>query len=86
MENYPCPFKIGDRVIITEPSELSKIDPPYWTYDMDPYIGHTGTVECIDNRADDDENELDGYTVKLSNSTYWWRDTWLQHVHDYTLF
>ena len=82
MEQYECPFHVGDEVMPKKPLDLD--EGPGWSDGMDFMVGNVYTIRDIQW-----EYEYGYYEARIgttNNERMWyWKDSWLQSV-DYTLF
>ena len=79
MEQYECPFAVGDIVVFMEPSEHDKARRPGWNGTMERMVGSTAVVERIAW-----DNDCGSYLIRCDNGRGSWKDTWLQNP--YSLF
>lgn len=77
MEQYECPFAVGDIVVFMEPSEHEKKNRPGWNEQMAKMVGTTASVERF-------EWDNGYYLIRCDNARWSWKDTWLQNP--YSLF
>lgn len=82
MEQYECPFQVGDSVIPTKP--LDPNEGPGWSEGMEFMVGNVYTISAI--------TWIDGYgyyeaRIGTANKErmWYWKDSWL-HPVDYSLF
>ena len=82
MEQYKCPFQVGDSVIPVKPLDPS--EGPGWSDGMDFMVGNVYTIHVI--------TWIDGYgyyEARLGTTDkermWYWKDTWLKPI-DYSLF
>lgn len=81
MEQYECPFQVGDMVIPVRP--LNRLEGPTWTDDMDDMDGNAYPIYSI-------KRSKNGYYLirigdDIDERQWNFMDRWLKPV-DYTLF
>ena len=81
MEQYECPFQVGDMVIPARP--LNRLEGPTWTNDMDDMDGTVYRIHSI-------KRSKNGYYLisigdDIDERQWNFMDRWLKPVN-YTLF
>lgn len=83
MEQYECPFHVGDMVIPVRP--VNRLEGPTWATGMDDMEGNVYRIYSIK------QSQIGYYIIRIGDNLderQWnFMDSWLKHAHtDYTLF